>query len=275
MAHAKPGNIFLSVVIPAYDEAQRIGVTLCRILDYLERQPYTSEVLVVSDGSRDRTTDVVRDVAAAHPSVFILDNIVNRGKGYSVRRGVLESRGQFVLFSDADLSTPIEEVEQLIKFLHDGYDVSIASRALPASNVRVHQALWRESMGLIFNRLVQRLVLPGIHDSQCGFKCFPREVAQQIFSRQKIERFAFDVEVLWLARKLGYQIAEVPVTWINDPSSSVQPLRDATKMLMDLFLIRLNDWRGTYGKMEKEVHPRRNLSSRTKLLNTRELAESD
>jgi dolichyl-phosphate beta-glucosyltransferase len=239
-------GIYLSVVIPAYNEAGRIGPALRRVLDYLDAQPYEAEVLLVSDGSWDRTIGEVRAVAGDRPNVVVLDNRINRGKGFSVRRGVLGSGGRFVLFSDADLATPIEEVEKLLAFLQNGYNVAIASRGLPDSDIRVRQPLWRQSMGRVFNVFVQQLALPGIRDSQCGFKCFPREVAQRVFSLQRIERFGFDVEVLWIARKLGYRIAEIPVTWIDHPVSKVHPVRDSIRMLVDLLRIRFNDRRGVY-----------------------------
>ena len=238
-------GVHLSIVIPAFNEENRISATLRRIRDYLSDQSYEAEVLVVIDGSQDRTIDLVREFAADYPTLFVLNNESNRGKGFAVRRGMLESQGKFLLFSDADLSTPIEEVERLLWQLHSGYDIAIASRALPDADIRVRQPWWRQLMGRTFNRLVQRLILPGIWDSQCGFKCFRREVAQQVFFRQRIDRFGFDVEILWLARKLGYRIAEVPVTWINDPFSQVRPIRDSFRMLVDIFRIWLRTRRGS------------------------------
>lgn len=161
----------LSVVIPAYNEAGRIEATLRRVLAYLDGRPWASEVLVVLDGSRDPSAEIVRRVAGERREILVLDNGVNRGKGFSVRRGMLEARGRYILFSDADLSTPIEEVERLVGSLEQGYEVAIASRALPDSNVALRQPWWRESMGRTFNWFVRRLALPDIHDSQCGFKC--------------------------------------------------------------------------------------------------------
>lgn len=244
-------GVYLSIVIPAYNEENRIGSTLRRILNYLNDQSYAAEVLVVVDGSQDRTIEVVREFADGSPNIVVLDNESNRGKGFAVRRGMLESRGQYVLFSDADLSTPIEEVERLLVYLERGYDVAIASRAHHDADIRVRQPWWRQLMGKIFNRFVQALILPAIRDSQCGFKCFPREVAQKVFSRQRIDRFGFDVEVLWISRKLGYRIAEVPVTWINDPLSKVHPVRDSFWMLVDLFRI----WHRIRGGSYDEIQP--------------------
>jgi dolichyl-phosphate beta-glucosyltransferase len=245
----EPRPVHLSIVIPAYNEENRITSTLQRIFGYLNRQAYEAEVLVVVDGSQDRTIDVLRELTDSSPNLVVLENETNRGKGFSVRRGMLESQGQFVLFSDADLSTPIEEVERLLTHLRGGDDVAVASRALPEADIRVRQPWWRQFMGRTFNRLVQRLVLPGICDSQCGFKCFPREIAREIFSRQRIDRFGFDVEVLWIARHLGYRIAEVPVTWINDPVSNVHPVRDSFSMLVDLLRLWLRIRGGSYGEI--------------------------
>ena len=244
------GQVHLSVIIPAYNEERRIGSTLERIIQYLSQKPWSWEILVVIDGSRDSTAEVVRTAGAgAGPEQLrILDNDVNRGKGFCVRRGMLESRGAFRLFSDADLSTPIEEVDRLLEALEAGHDVAIASRGLPESDVRVRQAKWRQSMGRVFNWFVQRLAVPGIQDTQCGFKLFTADAARRLFTRQRIEQFGFDVEILWNARKLDYRIAELPVVWINDPQSKVNPITDSTRMLVDLLRIRYWDHKGRYGQ---------------------------
>jgi dolichyl-phosphate beta-glucosyltransferase len=237
---------YLTVVVPAYNEAARIGATLQRILAYFDAQAWDGDVIVVLDGGRDRTGEAVRRVSASDPRVVVVDNQENRGKGFSVRRGMLAGRGQYLLFCDADLSTPIDEAAGLIAAIDAGADVAIASRALADSNLRVHQPWWRESMGRVFNWFVQRLALPGIQDSQCGFKCFRREVAHRVFALQRVDRFAFDVEVLSIARSLGYRIAEVPVTWIDQPASSVNPLTAPASMLFDLLRIRINHMLGCY-----------------------------
>ena len=239
-------TVQLSVVIPAFEEAARIGPTLERVRTYLAARPFESEVLVVVDGGRDGTLGLVRNLARAWPALRVLDNGVNRGKGYSVRRGMLAARGRYLLFSDADLSTPIAEVERLVAALDAGADVAIGSRALVDSDVRVRQAWWRQSMGRVFNRFVRLVAVPDLRDTQCGFKCFRRDAAQRIFARQRIARFSFDVELLWIARTLGYRVAELPVTWINHPSSRVHPLSDSCRMLVDLMCLRFNDWRGAY-----------------------------
>ena len=238
--------IRLSVVIPAFEEAARIGPTLEQVRGYLHDQPFDSEVLVVVDGGRDGTLEQVGDLVGDWPALQVLDNGVNRGKGYSVRRGMLAARGRYLLFSDADLSTPIAEVERLIAALEAGGDVAVGSRALADSDVRVRQAWWRQAMGRVFNNIVRVVAIPDVRDTQCGFKCFRREAAHRVFALQRSSRFAFDVELLWIARKLGYRVVEVPVTWVNDPSSRVHPVRDALRMLVDLARLRYDDLRGAY-----------------------------
>ena len=236
------------MVVPAFDEAARIGPALASIGAYLDRQPWTGEIIVVLDGCRDATSDVVRRVAAARHDLRVLDNDVNRGKGYSVRRGMLEGRGARLLFTDADLSTPIAETDRLLARLEAGFDVAIGSRALRDSVIRVRQPWWREGMGRLFNVAVRAARLADIRDTQCGFKAFTREAGRRIFERQQLDRFAFDVEILWIARRLGCRVAEVPVAWENDRQSRVHPVRDSARMLRDLARIRLNAWRGRYDR---------------------------
>tara|TARA_B100001123_G_scaffold407112_2_gene499043 strand:+ start:16371 stop:17189 length:819 start_codon:yes stop_codon:yes gene_type:complete len=243
-------EVHLTVVIPAFEEVARLEPTLRRVRAYLDGQTFSSEVLVVVDGGSDGTLSLVRKLASDWNSLTVLHNESNFGKGLAVRRGMLVGRGRYLLFSDADLSTPIEEVEQLIAALGRGCDIAIGSRALSGSDVRLRQVWWREMMGRFFNVLVRGVVLPGIRDTQCGFKCFRRDVARRIFSRQRIARFCFDVEVLWIGRKLGYRVVEVPVVWVNDPSSRVHPIRDSLRMLFDLVRLRYNDLRGHYRQDE-------------------------
>jgi dolichyl-phosphate beta-glucosyltransferase len=239
-------GLHLTVVIPAYNEAARIGLTLQRILAFFDRHAWRGDIIVVLDGGNDGTADQVRRVSGTDSRVAVIDNRANRGKGFSVRRGMLAAGGAYVLFSDADLSTPIEEATRLVAAIDAGADVAIASRALAGSDVQVHQPWWRESMGRIFNWFVQRLALPGIRDTQCGFKCFRRDVARRVFALQRTDRFAFDVEVLSIARSLGYRIAELPVTWIDQPASTVNPVTAPAGMLLDLVRIRMNHWLGRY-----------------------------
>lgn len=235
----------LSVVIPAYNEERRIGPTLERVVAYLAARPGTAEVLVVIDGSRDRTGAVVREVRSDVP-VRLFDRGVNAGKGSCVRRGMLAAEGRLRLFSDADLSTPIEEVERLAAEMAAGADVAIGSRRLPGSTVRIPQPWPRRTMGSLFNWCARGLAVPGVRDTQCGFKLFSADAARRIFPRQRIDEFGFDVELLWIARRHGLRIAEVPVTWDDDPRSTVRPVADAARMVRDLVRIRLADRRGLY-----------------------------
>ena len=243
-----PGEkIYLSVVIPAYNEEPRIGKTIERVYRYLSRQGYPFEVIVVDDGSTDSTINVAKGFTAPHGCLRIFENGTNRGKGFSVRKGVEHARGDYILFSDADLSTPIEDLEKLFpKLLEEGYDIAIGSRALRGSDVRVHQPWYREGMGKVFNKMVRMFTLRGFKDTQCGFKLFKAAAAKDIFPRQKIERFSFDVEALYLARKKGYRVAEVPITWYNSPRSRVSIAADPLQMFMDVIRIRYYDWKGYY-----------------------------
>ena len=246
-----PHSMYLTIVIPAWQEAKRLGPTLDRIRRYLEKQSWNGEVVVVVDGGNDGTLELARTRATQWTALHVLANNLNHGKGYSVRRGILEPRGQYVIFSDADLSTPIEEVEHLIDAIEAGADIAGGSRALAGSDIQVRQTWWRESMGHLFNLVVRVVAVPGVRDTQCGFKCFRRSVAQRIFRRQRINRFAFDVEIFWIARKLGLQVAEIPVTWRNDALSHVHPLRDAAQMFIDLIRLRLSDWHRNYKNPEQ------------------------
>jgi dolichyl-phosphate beta-glucosyltransferase len=231
---------FLSVVIPAYNEESRLVPTLARIRRYLAARDYQSEIIVVDNASADRTGEVAREAG-----VQVLHE-PRRGKGAAVRTGMLAARGERVLFSDADLSTPIEEVEKLLGALKAGSDIAIASRALPGSNIAVHQPWHREIVGRAGNLLVRMLAVHGIADTQCGFKLFPREIAQRLFGAQLMTGIAFDMEVLFLAQRLGLRIAEVPVTWVDDPDTRFSRFRDSLDAIKDLFRIRWNWMRGRY-----------------------------
>lgn len=228
----------LTIVVPAYNEAARIGATLEQMLAWLDQHAPTAQIIVVDDGSRDDTAAVVRARAASEPRLRVERLPVNRGKGAAVRRGVELAQSEWLLFSDADLSTPIEELLKLRQAVGAGAQIAIASRDRPDSDITRHQPAYREAMGRTFNALVQAMALPGFADTQCGFKLFSTEAARRCFGRMTIERFAFDVEVLYIARKLGYRIAEVGVRWINDERTTVSPLRDASKMLIDIARIR-------------------------------------
>ncbi len=230
----------LSVVVPAYNEETRLGASIKRMLAYLDAQNYTFEILVVDDGSTDATAHVVETIAACRPQVRLLGYQPNRGKGGAVRYGMLRARGARILFSDADLATPIEEVEKLLTQLNAGFDIAIGSRDVPGSQLLKRQSPLRELGGRAFNKLVQLLAVPGIHDTQCGFKLFTHSAAQAVFGRTQVEDFAFDVEALYLAiRVFGLRVAEVPVRWSHQEGSKVRFLRDAGRMMKTLLRIRL------------------------------------
>ncbi len=231
----------LSIIIPAYNEENRILTTLNKIHAYLANKKYDYEIIVVDDGSKDRTVELVKQQKYAR----VLQNPQNKGKGYSVKYGMLAAKKEWVLFTDADLSTPIEELDKLKQYTND-YEVIIGSRGLAQSQVRVHQPLYRELPGKIFGSLVRIICLKGIQDSQCGFKLFSQKATKQIFSRQTINRFGFDVEVLHLARKYGYPIKEVPVIWINSRSTKLNLFTDSISMFKDILKVRLNELRGIY-----------------------------
>lgn len=224
---------FLSVVVPAFNEEPRLGETLAVCREFFSSWGRPAEVIVVDDGSEDDTARI----AAEAPGVRLLKNQVNRGKGHSVRKGMLAAQGEWILFMDADSSTPIEDIEKLLAF-SSTHDVIIGSRAMPDSNVEVRQNILRETMGKIFNVMVQVLVFPGIRDTQCGFKLFSRAAARAIFELARSDGFAFDVEALLLARRLAFKVREVPVTWRNSPASRVHPIRDSARMFWDILKIR-------------------------------------
>jgi dolichyl-phosphate beta-glucosyltransferase len=231
---------FISVVIPAFNEEKRIEPTLAAIHDYFKRNAEQFEVIVVDDGSSDKTAAIVSAVGAERGSIRLLSGQGNRGKGFAVRRGILEASGDLILMSDSDLSTPIEEVEKFFPWIEQGYDIVIGSRALKESDLIQRQPLYRQSMGKVFNLLVRTIVLGGFHDTQCGFKMFRSGPAKKIFASLKTEGFAFDVEAILRAKKIGCRIKEVPVRWINSPQSKVKVIRDSFRMFLDLLRIRLS-----------------------------------
>lgn len=237
----------VSIVIPAYNEARRIWVTLERIERYFSELAREFEIIVVDDGSTDGMASIVAAFQARYARpVRLLRNPENAGKGMSVRRGVLEAKGDLILFSDADLSTPIEEFSKLEERLSAGFDIAIGSRVLPESELIVRQPRYREWMGRVLIMLIRLISLTDVADSQCGFKLFSRPAAQAIFEAQVINRFGFDVEVLWLAKKLGFKVAEVPIRWINDSDTRVRPAIDSMRTLIDVFRIYQREIRGRY-----------------------------
>jgi len=237
----------ISIIIPAYNEQSRLPDTLRRVEEYLQQGDWNfHEILVVDDGSTDGTVEAASEFANANPNIRLLRNPGNRGKGFSVRHGMLEARGDWRLFSDADLSTPIEELEKLWCAVAEGdSEIAIGSRALDRSLIGVHQPGYRESMGRFFNKVMRAATGLKISDTQCGFKMFRRDVAEEVFSRQKLERFGFDAEVLYVATRRGYRIVEVPVRWNHVEGSKVGMLT-GLHAFGELLEIRLNSMRGKY-----------------------------
>ncbi len=241
-------SLELSIVIPAYNEEQRLPRTLKRVSEYLRRAHPASEIIVVDDASKDGTSGVVRAAQQEIPGLRLVSHHDrNHGKGWSVRTGMLEARGKFSLFTDADLSAPIEEAEKLLAAL-DSADVAIGSRALDRSLIQVHESRRRELAGIVFNRLVRLFVGLPFEDTQCGFKAFRTAATRIIFEQQRIEDFGFDPEILFLARRHGLRVAEVPVVWSHDPRTKVNMMTDSAGMFADLFEIRWNAIRGRYPK---------------------------
>ena len=245
MAHPE-----LSIVIPAYNEASRIGATLSRVLACVATQGWDAEVLVVDDGSNDETSAIVerwmRMPGRASGRLHLIQNPGNRGKGYSVRNGLLQAAGEIVMFTDADLSAPMEEAERLLTAIREGADVAIGSRWLDRQRQTIQQPLYRQIFGRCFNWITRRVMNLPFHDTQCGFKAFRRDAAQVIFRLQTIERWGFDPEILFIARKLKYTIVEVPVTWGHDERSRLSYLKDGMKMLEEMAVVRRNSLAGRY-----------------------------
>ncbi|NIQ01285.1 MAG: glycosyltransferase, partial [Nitrospinaceae bacterium] len=218
-------STFLSIIIPAFNEESRLRETLPGLKRFLDRQDYAWEVILVDDGSEDDTSGVLQEFFTPEQGRGVRYT-PNRGKGYAIRQGVAAARGEVLLFTDADFSTPITEFPRLVQFLSQGFDIAIGSRSLPESNVVEHQAWYREGMGKVFNLMVRLLLFRGIIDTQCGFKCLRREQALPLFEKLTLDGFSYDVELLYLAKKRGLKIAEVPVTWKNHPESKVVIFRD-------------------------------------------------
>jgi len=239
-------NPRLSIVIPAYNESARIDGTLSRVMWCVEERGWDAEVLVVDDGSTDDTPAIVQKWMQRYPRLDMVRNPGNRGKGYSVRNGLLQATGEIVMFTDADLSSPIEEAELLIAAIDQGADVAIGSRWLDRQKQTIHQPLYRRFFGRCFNKVTRWVMGLPFKDTQCGFKAFRREAAQTIFRLQTIERWGFDPEILFIARKLKYSIVEVPVTWGHDARSRLSYIKDGMKMLEEMAVIRANSLRGRY-----------------------------
>jgi len=242
----------LSIVIPSFNEELRLPVTLAEISAYIRSSKRETEVIVVDDGSTDRTADVANSFRGEIQRLRVVANDTNRGKGYSVRHGMTEARGRIVLFTDADLSAPIDEADKLLAALAD-HDVAIGSRALDRSLISVRQSVFREYAGIVFNFIVRFILRLPFVDTQCGFKAFRRERCRVIFQQQRIERFGFDPELLYLARHHGLSAAEIPVRWAHSPATKVSMLRDSLQMFADIFIIRWNALSGRYPRSKSSM----------------------
>lgn len=239
----------LTIIIPSFNEEQRLPASLEKIAAYIRDKRPNTEVLVVDDGSVDRTAAVAESWKDRIAQLRVLSNGINRGKGFSVRHGAQEARGEIVLFTDADLSAPIEEAGKLFEALNS-YDVAIGSRAVDRSLIEVHESGFREFAGIIFNKIVQTILRLPFVDTQCGFKAFRRERCRIIFEQQTIERFGFDPELLYLARHHGLSIKEVPVRWAHSPATKVNMMRDSVQMFLDVFII---GWNGVLGRYRRKT----------------------
>jgi glycosyltransferase involved in cell wall biosynthesis len=235
-----------SIVIPAYNEASRLGSTLDRVSTYVISQSWDAEVIIVNDGSRDRTADLIREYIQRYPFLRLLENPGNRGKGFSVRNGMLNAAGDLILFSDADLSSPIEEAPKLFHAIEEGADIAIGSRWLKPDTQTKRQSLLRQFYGRAFNVALRVLLGLRQKDTQCGFKAFTRVAAHRIFPQQQIERWGFDPEILYLARRYGFRVAEVPVAWAHVEGTRISPLRDGLRMFGEVLKIRWNALSGKY-----------------------------
>ncbi len=256
---------FLTVVVPAYNEARRLPGNLAQIRAFLEQQSYTFEIIVVDDGSTDDTVGQICEMVAGDPRVRVIEN-PHFGKGYTVRTGMLAATGDIVLFTDADLSVPIEDIDKLLPYFEAGYDVVFGSREGGGEEQRIGEPFYRHLMGRVFNSFVRSLAVPGVQDTQCGFKALRREVAQDIFPRLLIHDgsqgpidhpmvTAFDVEMLFLARKAGYKLKEVPVIWYYRNESKVKALPDSWRNLKDVLRVRWNNFRGRYNNQGHHAAP--------------------
>jgi dolichyl-phosphate beta-glucosyltransferase len=239
-----------SIIIPAYNESARVGATLEKVLAHVAEREWDAEIIAVDDGSRDNTVEIIRAYAEKNPRLRLLQNPGNRGKGYSVRNGMLHARGELLLFSDADLSSPIEEADKLFGAIAGGADIAIGSRWLRRDLQTQRQPFYRQIFGRVFNLMLRITLGLGFKDTQCGFKAFTRDAATRIFPLQKIERWGFDPELLYLANKLKFKVVEVPVEWAHSEGTRISPLRDGTRMFLEMLKIR---WNGITGKYDVAV----------------------
>lgn len=235
---------FLSIIIPAFNEEHRLPKTLGEIFGYLQNQSYQSEVIVVDNGSTDKTYQTALSFQRKNPSLEVLHE-PQRGKGLAIRRGMLAARGEYRFMCDADLSMPIEEISHFFPPSGGTIDIAIASREAPGA-IRYHEPSYRHWGGRGINLLIRLLAIPGVQDTQCGFKMFSESAALNIFPLQTLDNWSFDIEVLYIALKLGFDIKEIPISWYFKPETKLSPLRDALRMVIDIAIIHLNAWRGVY-----------------------------
>jgi glycosyltransferase involved in cell wall biosynthesis len=236
----------LSLIIPAYNEAERLPTTLPPVIAFLDAQPYGAELIIVNNNSRDDTRAVALQFAATRPYIRVLDEMT-QGKGAAVRTGMLAAEGEYLFMADADFSMPVEEITKFLPPRLSQYDVAIGSREAPGA-VRYNEPGYRHFMGRVFNFYVKVLAIPGFEDTQCGFKCFRREVARDILPLQTIDGWAFDVELLFIALRRGYHVVEVPVDWYYGENSRISPVRDTINMIREVLRIRYNGWTGRYDR---------------------------
>jgi len=240
-------NLYLSVVIPAYNEEEKIKNTIQKVSEFLNSYKFLSEIIIVDDGSADKTLPAAKAEAKRHKRrIKIFKNNPNQGKGYALKKGMTRARGEMVLFMDADLSTPLGTFDRMLPFLKNGYDIVMGSRHLPDSKFLVYQPIWRQKIGRIFNKIVFAFFIKKITDTNCGFKAYKNLVAKDLYSRLTINRWGFDVEVIYMAQKFGYRIKEVPVKWTDDPRTKVNIIKAMFSTLKELAQIKINDWRGLY-----------------------------
>jgi len=240
-----------SIVVPAYNESSRLGATLEQILEHVRREHWSAEVVVVDDGSRDETFEIAGRFAAGHPQVRVIQNPGNQGKGYAVRNGMMQAKGKILLFTDADLSSPISESTKLFAALEGGADVAIGSRWLNPALQFQRQSVTRQVLSRMFNLYLRGVLLFPYRDTQCGFKAFTRDAAEKIFPLQRVNRWGFDPEILFLAHRQGLRVAEVPVVWGHDERSKMHPIRDGIRMGWDALRVR---WYGLSGKYSLPAH---------------------
>ena len=234
---------FLSIIIPAHNEEKRLPGTLEQVFAFLRKQSYESEVVVIENGSNDRTYEIAKEFESQHKNLRVIHE-EGRGKGLAIHRGMMEARGEYRLMCDADLSMPIEEISKFIPALEQA-DIAIASREAKGA-VRYNEPLYRHLGGRGINLIIRLLILPGLQDTQCGFKCFRAQIAKDLFKHQTLWGWSFDIELLFVARRHGYRIREVPIDWYYQSDSKVNALRDALRMISDIFRIHINAWRGRY-----------------------------